>query len=276
MGLLSWLRKNPHHIGLALSGGALHGAAHIGVLKILEREGIYPSIVAGTSVGAIIGAAYAAGVSAEDMSLMFRKASWPDLVKLSFHKSLSLFNTQPLEEFIKTKIGNFTFETLPRKFAVITCDLMTGERIVLDKGPVSQAVRASAAFPMILSPVDKDKHLFVDGGVVDNLPAGQVKAMGADYIIGVDLSTSTQLKTRPVNVMEIAVSVMNLMQSRAALQDIPLIDCYINPKVNDLSMWSFSDSEELEKRGQEAAELVVARLRRDLGLEKSKKQINMN
>jgi len=265
MGLLNWLRKKPNHVGLALSGGALHGAAHIGVLKVLEREGICPSIVAGTSVGAIIGAAYAAGVSAEDMSLMFRKASWPDLVRLSFHNSLSFFNTQPLEEFIKSKIGNFTFETLPRKFAVITCDLMTGKRIVLEKGPVGQAVRASAAFPMLLSPIDKDEQLFVDGGIVDNLPAGQVKEMGADYVIGVDLSTSTQLQVKPTNVMEIAISVMNLMQARAALRDIPMIDCYINPKVNDLSMWSFGDSEELEKRGQAAAELVIDQLIKDLG-----------
>jgi NTE family protein len=118
---------------------------------------------------------------------------------------------------------------------------------------------------MILSPVDKDEHLFIDGCVVDNLPAGQVKEMGADYIIGVDLSTSTQLKDKPNNVMEIAISVMNLMQARAALQDIPLIDCYINPKVNDLFAWSFGDSDELEKRGQAAAELVIDQLRKDLG-----------
>ena len=268
MGILEWLRKKPTHIGLALSGGALHGAAHIGVLKVLESEGIFPTIVAGTSVGAIIGAAYAAGVSAEDMSVMFRKASWPDLVKLSFRNSLSFLNTQPLEEFIKSKIGNFTFETLPRKFAVITCDLITGERIVLDTGPVGQAVRASAAFPMLFSPIDKDGHFFVDGGVVDNLPAGQVKEMGADYIIGVDLSTSTTLKVKPGNLLEIAISVMNLMQARAALQDIPLIDCYIHPKVNDLSMWSFGDSEELEKRGQAAAESVIAQLKKDLGRSK--------
>jgi NTE family protein len=268
MGFLSWLQKKPNHIGLALSGGALHGAAHIGVLKVLEREGICPSIVAGTSVGAIIGAAYAAGVSAEDMSIMFRKASWPDLVKISFHNSLSFFNTQPLEEFIKSKIGNFTFETLPRKFAVVTCDLMTGERIVLDKGPVGPAVRASAAFPMLLSPIVKEDCLFVDGGVVDNLPAGQVKDMGADYIIGVDLSTSTQLTDKPSNIMEIALSVMNLMQIRAAFQDVALIDCHIRPKVSDLSMWSFGDSDELENRGQAAAELVIDQLRKDLGRQK--------
>lgn len=265
MEFFRWFHKKPRHIGLALSGGALHGAAHIGVLRVLEREGICPTIVAGTSVGAIIGAAYAAGVSVEDMSSMFQKASWPDLVKLSFRNSLSFFDTQPLEEFIKTRIGNFTFETLPRKFAVITCDLMTGERIVKDKGPVGPAVRASAAFPMLLSPIVEENHLFVDGGVVDNLPAGQVKKMGADYVIGVDLSTSTVLNEKPSNIMEIALSVMNLMQTRAAFQDVPLIDCHIHPIVNDLSMWSFGDSKELEKRGQAAAELVVTQLHRDLG-----------
>jgi NTE family protein len=264
MKLFDWLRKKPTHIGLALSGGGLHGAAHIGVLRVLEREGIFPSIVAGTSVGAIIGAAYAAGVSAESMSTMFRKAKWPNLVRFSFRNSLSFFNSQPLEDFINSKIGNFTFETLPRKFAVIACDLMTGERVILDKGSVSQAVRASAAIPLVLSPIEAKEHFFVDGGVVDNLPAGIVKSMGAEYIIGVDLSTSTQLLVKPSNFLEVAISVMNLMQSRAALQDISLIDCYIHPKVDDLSAWSFSDSEELEKRGQAAAELVIKQLKKDL------------
>ncbi len=266
MGIFNWLHGKPKHIGLALSGGALHGAAHIGVLKVLEREGIFPTIIAGTSAGAIIGAAYAAGVGAKDMSTMFHHASWPNLVKPSFRNPLSLLNTQPMEEFIKTKIGNFTFATLPRKFAVVTCDLMTGERIVLDDGPVAPAVRASAAFPLLLSPIAKGKHFYIDGGVVDNLPAGLVKSMGADYIIGVDLSPSIKLKSKPSNILEIGISVMNLMQSRSALRDISVIDCLICPEVSDLSSWNFGDSLELEKRGETAAEKVLPRLNKELGI----------
>ncbi len=83
MAIFDFLKRKPRKIGLALSGGALHGAAHIGVLKVLEREGIFPEIVAGTSAGAIIGSAYAAGVSISVISEMFRKASWPDIVKIS-------------------------------------------------------------------------------------------------------------------------------------------------------------------------------------------------
>lgn len=264
MDLVKWLQKKPGKLGLALSGGALHGAAHVGVLKVLEREGIFPSIIAGTSVGAIIGAAYSAGVSSEDISALFHKVSWPKLVKFSIHNTLSLFDTQPLESFIESKIGKFTFETLPRKFAVIACDLVSGERIVLDKGPVSPAIRASAAFPILLSPVKMNDRFYVDGGVVDNLPAGLVKEMGAEYIIGVDLSSPTKLCCTPNNFFEVAISVMNLMQARSALRDIKLIDCYIQPDVSDLSMWSFGDSVELEKRGMAAAELAIQGLKKDL------------
>jgi NTE family protein len=265
MNLFHWLRKKPSRIGLALSGGALHGAAHIGALRVLEREGIFPSIIAGTSVGAIIGAAYAAGISTEEMSKMFQKMGWPDLIKPSLRNSTSLFSTQPMEAFIRSNIGNFTFETLPRKFAVVTCDLMTGKRTVINKGSVSQAVRASAAYPIILSPVQMNDQFLIDGGVVDNLPAGLVKEMGSDYIIGIDLSSSTKLQKKPSNLLEIAFSVINIMQTRSAFQDASLINCRIHPIVNDLSAWSFGDSRELEKRGQEAAEKVLNKLKKDLG-----------
>ncbi len=266
MAIFDFLRRKSRKIELALSGGALHGAAHIGVLKVLEREGIFPEIVAGTSAGAIIGSAYAAGVSISVISEMFRKASWPDIVKISLKNKLSLFDTQPLESFIKKNIGNFTFETLPRKFAVVACELLSGKRVVLEKGPVAPAVRASAAFPGILSPVKIEGRLLVDGGVVDNLPAELVHEMGADYVIAVDLSTPIQLCCNPESLFEIVMAVINLMQARSALPPRSLMDCYIKPDVSDLSAWSFGDSKELEKRGILAAEKVIQQLKIDLGI----------
>lgn len=264
MAIFDFLKRKPRKIGIALSGGALHGAAHIGVLRVLESEGIFPEIVAGTSAGAIIGSAYAAGVSISVISEMFQKASWPDIVKISLKNNLSLFDTQPLENFIRKNIGNFTFETLPRKFAVIACELLSGKRVVLDNGPVAPAVRASAAFPGILSPVKLDGRLLVDGGVVDNLPAGLVHEMGADYVIAVDLSTPIQLCNIPGNLFEIVMAVVNLMQARSALPAPSLMDCYIKPEVSDLSAWSFGDSKELERRGIIAAEKVIQQLKIDL------------
>lgn len=238
--------------------------AHIGVLKVLEREGIRPSIIAGTSAGAVIGAAYAAGVPLSDMSEIFHKARWPKLIGLSFRNTLSIFDTKPLEEFIREKINDVTFETLPRKFAVVACDLISGKRVVLNKGPVAPAVCASAAFPLIFSPVKMGDQLLIDGGVVDNLPADLVREMGADYIIAVDLTNEINLKKHPGNFIEVVIAVINLMQARSAMPDPKNINCRIRPRVEDLSAWTFGDSVELEKRGVEAAEQMIAKLKYDL------------
>jgi NTE family protein len=265
MAWTDFLRRKPKKIGLALSGGAIHGAAHIGVIQVLEREGISADIVTGTSAGAIVGAAYAAGVSIQDMEQLFRQARWPNLVKLSWRNALSLFDTQPLEDFICTNIGNHTFEELPRKFAAVSCDILTGERVVHNHGPIAPAVRASAAYPGILSPVEMDGKLLVDGGVVDNLPSGLAREMGADYVIAVDLSTPTHLTHNPGNPIEVMMAVINLMQARAALPGPELNDCLIKPDVEEFSAWDFSKIDELEARGRAAAEKAISKIKEDLG-----------
>ncbi len=148
-----FLHKKPK-IGLALSGGATLGAAHIGALQVLEGEGIRPDFVAGTSAGALIGAAYCAGVPLEELKKIFISLKWPTLLKVSLKSSLSLFDTQPMEEFLIKTIGNLTFQDLKIPFAAITCDLMTGVRVVQDQGSLAPAIRASAAIPGLFSPVE--------------------------------------------------------------------------------------------------------------------------
>ena len=189
------MKRKPRAIGLALSGGATHGAAHIGVLQVLEREGISPAIVAGTSVGAIIGAAYVAGVPLAQMSHLFSQARWPNLLNIAWRGSLGIFDTEPLAAFIHTHIGDRTFEKLPRPFAVVACDILTGQRVVLKSGPLALAVRASAAIPGLFCPIEINGQLLVDGSVVDNLPVGVVREMGADYVIAVDSVPSAHPET---------------------------------------------------------------------------------
>lgn len=256
----------PKKIGIALSGGSTHGAAHIGVLRTLLEIGVVPAIVAGTSAGAIVGAAYAAGVDVEELSQLFKEAKWPKLAKIAWRDSLSMFNTQPMEEFIKNKIGDFTFEQLPRKFACVACDILKGEIVEFNSGPVAPAVRASAAFPGIFSPIAFGDKLLTDGGIMDNLPVDLVRKMGADYVIAVDLSRPTSLNRPPTNMMEFLIAVINLMQSRAAYPDPTSVDCYIHPRVEDLSAWTFSDTSELESRGEAAAKVQLDKLKHDLRL----------
>lgn len=253
-------------IGIALSGGSTHGAAHIGVLQVLEREGIHIDLIAGTSAGAIVGSAYAAGISLDEITEIFKSMSWPHLLRPSIHRPLSLFDTSPMEKFLRDNIGDGEFKDLEIPFAAIACDIVTSERVVLDQGPLAPAIRASASIPGLFNPVELDKRLLVDGGIVDNLPINQVKEMGADYIIAVDVSKRVGPNKRPENPVEVILDMIDIMQARAALTDPSECDCYIRPQVLQYSKWDFSKADEIIQAGRDAAENVVDQLRQDLHL----------
>ena len=155
-------------IGLALSGGSTYGAAHIGVLQVLHEAGVKPDFVAGTSAGALVGAAYCAGIPLIELEELFLTISWPNLVKPSIHRRISLLDTQPMENFLKKRLGDIDFKDLKIPFAVIACDVHSGERVVLDSGPLVRAVRASSAIPVLFTPVEIDGRLLVDGGIVED------------------------------------------------------------------------------------------------------------
>lgn len=259
---LDMLLKKKPKIGFALSGGATLGVAHIGALQVLEREGIRPDFVAGTSAGALIGAAYCAGVPLDELSSIFLSMKWPTLVKVSLKKTLSIFDTQPMEDYFIKKIGNLNFEDLKIPFAAICCDLMTGQRVVLDHGPLAPAIRASASFPGIFSPVEIDNQLLVDGGLVDNLPVEQVRTMGAGYVIACDVSYRSGFLRRPENPFEVFLMMFSIMQDRGALVSSDDCDCYIRPEVSQYPCWGFEESEKILIEGKIAAERVLPQLSR--------------
>jgi len=255
-------------IGIALSGGSTHGAAHIGVLRVLEREGIRPDFITGTSAGALVGCAYAAGISLNDISVIFKSMSWPQLLRPTIMHALSLFDTSPMEKFLRENIGDGEFSDLDIPFAAIACDIITAEKVVLNKGYLAQAVRASASIPGLFNPVEVDGRLLVDGGIVDNLPVGEVRRMGADYVIAVDLSKREGPNKRPENPVEVILDMFDIMQSRAALPDPSECDCYITPQVRQFSKWDFSKADDVIKEGEIAAEKALPRLREDLHIKK--------
>jgi NTE family protein len=266
MSIFDFLRKKNPSIGLALSGGSTHGAAHIGVLMVLEREGIRPNFVAGTSAGALVGSAYCAGIPLDELCQMFMKMKWPTLLRPKLLHGLSIFDTTPMEEYLRKNIGDCNFEDLKIPFSAIGCDIVTGERIVLNKGPVAPAVRASSAIPGIFSPVEIDGRLLVDGGTVDNFPVEQVKAMGAEYIIGVNLSRSKASGRRPSNPIDVFLDMINIMQARSAVTDPKECNCYIRPDVEQYSSWSFTDARKILEAGKDATEIVIPQLIKELRL----------
>jgi NTE family protein len=174
-------------LGLVLSGGAVRGGAHVGVYKVLEQEGIEPDIVVGVSAGAIIGAAIAAGVGAEQLEDYALDQSWLTLARPSLNLKASLFDLRGGERLLRKVLKLTSFDRMERRFAAVACDITTGEEVVLTEGDVVEAVLASASVPGLFAARPIDGHTLVDGGLVNNLPTDVARSLGADTLISVDL-----------------------------------------------------------------------------------------
>lgn len=246
-----------------LGGGAVRGAAHVGVLEVLEDEGIQPQLIVGSSVGSIVGAAAAAGLAPADIAEIFREVRWSRLTRISLGRFMGLLNPEPLEQRLLDLTGTDEIEQLETPFAAVACDLTSGERVVLDHGPLGPAIRASSAVPGVFPPVPHENRLLIDGAVVDDLPVGVARAMGADYVIAVDLVPEPRHHQAPCNALEVVISA-GFLWSRANHPDPSQIDCLIAPDVSEFFGWDFHDVPELEVRGRAAAQIAASQLRRDL------------
>jgi NTE family protein len=173
--------------GLALGSGAARGMAHIGVLKVLEKTGIRIDAIAGTSIGACIGALYAAGVSVGQMEEVARNVDWRQLAKLldPTLPTSGLIDGRKVASFMAELLPVHTFEELHIPLAVVATDVETGEMLIIKKGNLLQALQAAIAFPGIFTPVRFGDRFLVDGGLCNPVPVDVVRALGADFVIGV-------------------------------------------------------------------------------------------
>jgi NTE family protein len=182
------LENRRPRIGLALGSGAARGWSHIGVIKVLEEAGISPDIVCGTSIGSLVGAAYAAG-KLDSLESWVNELNWQAIVGLLDVKiGGGLIEGGKLVSFLRKQLDDQTIEQLPKTFACVATDLANGREIWLREGPVVDAVRASIAMPGLFTPVLNDGRLLVDGGLVNPVPVSLCRAMGADIVIAVDLN----------------------------------------------------------------------------------------
>ena len=176
-------------LGLALGSGGARGSAHVGVLKVLEEEGLSPDVIVGTSMGAEIGGAYAAGVGVEKLSTIWQSMTFGKVAKV-------LLPTIPWSGWssggevlrtLRTLVEDASIEDLPISFAAVATDLQTGLPYRITSGPLAEAVRASVSVPGLFTPVWLDGHLLIDGGVSDPLPVDVAKELGADVVVAVDV-----------------------------------------------------------------------------------------
>lgn len=257
------LRKRKRKkVGLALSGGSVRGAAHLGVLEVLEREDIRPDFVAGVSAGSAVGAAYCAGLDLEEIKRIALGLQWRKLGRVT-RPRLGILDGRRLEQYVEEVIGPLQFDELEIPFAAVAVDIVRGELVVLKEGLVARAVRASCALPGLFTPVEMGEKMLVDGGVLNNLPVSTVRDMGADYVIAVDLLPPTIWGSRPQNVFELLfLSFYTLM--RAAHSEAVEADCLIVPAIGEFNWVDFSQVPALIEKGREAAEAKIEQIKQDL------------
>lgn len=256
-------------IGLALGGGAAKGFAHIGVIKMLEANGIKAEFVAGTSAGSVVGAMYAAGMDAYRMqqhALVLDEASIRDISLFSG----GLIKGLKLQDYVNGMVGNKPIEALRLPFAVVATQLETGQRTVFTRGNTGQAVRASSSVPGVFEPVKIGKFNYVDGGIVSPVPVDAARQLGADLVIAVDISSKASGKA-PADLLGIVNQSIMIMGQKLGEQELARADVVIRPRVNAIGPTEFAQRNQAIMEGERAAQAAMPQIRaRILQLQKTR------
>lgn len=229
-------------LGLTLSGGGAFGAAHVGVLQVLAERGIRPGIVTGTSSGALVGAVYAGGMDGQAIERIARRFRWNRIAAWSVKPRWGLLDTTVVTDALHRLYGHDPrIEDLPRRFGAVATDLRTRRAVIIDRGPLSAALRATIAVPGLLPPVRLGGRLLADGGMVDNVPHSAARTLGADRVIVVHLHA----KWENARMMRTSTKLSELVSDPSVL--------LIQPEMARMAQWSMRDVPRLIDEGRRAA-----------------------
>lgn len=250
-------------VGLALSGGAARGMAHVGVLRVLHENKIPIDFIAGTSAGALVGGAYAAGMPLTEIEEITRSLRWRDMGRVTLSR-LGVQSNARLEEFIRARFPTTRFEDLPISFAAVATDLHSGFGVVMHgEGDVAFAIRASCCIPGWYVPVTDPKgRQLVDGGLVANIPTAAVRSLGADIVIAVDVNAEgAKFLGPPQSAIGIMLQSMMVVQRTASEHQLQDADVVIRPRVGHIRWDEVTRSAEFIEAGAEAARVTMARIK---------------
>lgn len=259
-------------IGIALGGGGARGLAHIGVLRALRDFGIEPDYVAGTSMGSIVGGWYCAGEPLEDLEEIFRRAKEGGLLpktKILSRRDGKLFKDFEIQESLEKRLSHMRIEKCKIPFAAVATNLKNGDEVVLDKGSINLALRASSAVPIAFKPVKTDDNLLlVDGAYSNPVPADVVKKMGADIVIAVDVSsrwTNLDQENKIFNTLSILEGSQQAIEYQLAKQHTKDADLILRPSVTHLSWLDFGSMDEIISAGFSEARANINKISRVSG-----------
>jgi len=247
-------------VGLALSGGAARGAAHVGVLRVLAEAGVPVDAVAGTSAGALVGGAFAAGMTIAELESLGREMRWRNFGRMTISR-LGVQSNARMEEYIRSRFPVTRFEEMRIPFAAVATDLHTGQAVIMrDRGDAAFAIRASCAVPGWYVPVtDADGRQLVDGGLVANLPAAAARSLGPDIVIAVDVNfEGAKFLGPPHSAIGVLFQSMMVVQRTVSTHEGRNADIVIRPKVGHIRWDEMSRADELIAAGEEAARDALA------------------
>lgn len=251
-------------VGLALSGGAARGIAHVGVLQVLQEHRIHIDYIAGTSAGALVGGALASGLAVAEIEQIGRNLRWRDMGRMTLSR-LGVQSNARMEEWMREHLPVTRFEDLPIPFAAVATDLHSGSAVIMSgEGDVPFAIRASCAIPGWYVPV-KDEHgrQLVDGGLVANIPSAAARSLGADIVIAVDVNCEgAKFIGEPHSAIGVLLQSMMVVQRTASEHQLQDSDVVVRPRVGHIRWDEISRAEELIAAGREAARSTVERIKR--------------
>ena len=250
----------PPKVGLALGGGFARGLAHIGVLKVLEEEKIPIDFIAGTSVGSVIGAAYASGMSAKELEEIAALVRFKDFSRWTFSR-FGLFSNDKMGIFLGKILRCKTFEQLRIPLAIAATDIVTGEPAVFTSGGLVDPVRASCAYPGMFQPVRIENRLLVDGLLAHAVPAMPLRDMGAERVISVYLAAHWVKPGGPRHVFDVIGQCFSIAQSRMCGPWQAASDIVLQPDIGEFAYDDFVRAPELIRTGEAATRAVMPKIR---------------
>jgi NTE family protein len=250
-------------VGLALGGGMARGCAHIGVLRELEKHDIPIDLIAGTSVGSLIGGAYAAGLSPDQIEKMALTITWNDLGRVTISK-LGFYNSERTEEYIRKHFPVTEFEKARLPFGAVATDIQTGKMVIFTEGSLPLAIRASCAMPIFYTPVVVNGRMMVDGGLVGHIPASVARLMGADLVIAIDVNSQHLPIPPPTHLFSVMSQALSVMGRTAVQYLYADADIVIRPQIEQVRPDDLSKAAEMITAGEEAARRVIDKIKRSL------------
>ncbi len=242
-------------VALVLGGGAARGFAHVGVIKMLESQGIKPDLIVGTSAGSVVGALYASGLNGfqlQEMTFDLDRKAFAD-----WHWfGRGLLRGQALQDFVDKSVGNVPIEQLKIPFACVAAKLRTGEPVLFTKGDVGLSVRASSSIPGIFEPAVIDGEEYVDGGTVSPVPIRFAQALGAEVVIAVNVSASIE-EQGDDSTLKSVLKTFTIMGHALSAAELPLADVVISPDVRNVGAADFDSKQRSILEGERAALAAV-------------------